>query len=252
MSQTSIKILAVILMLIDHIGQFFPSTPLLLRQIGRVSAPLFIFTAAIGFYHTRSKIGYLKNLYLFSVIMSITSAILNSLFINPNNVYITNNIFSTLFLIDIIVYIIESTKNNKPKRNLYIFYFLIYNVLSFIIYNSFLLNESISVRGLIGIIPNIFHTEGGILIVLYGVYTYLFKSSKKNLIILNIIIAIFIIFSGELSINYIVNINFQWMMIFSLPIIFMYNKKKGKGYKTFFYLFYPIHITALFILSSII
>ena len=46
MSTTAIKWLALVLMLVDHLGEFFPqSVPLWFRWLGRMSAPLF-FTAS--------------------------------------------------------------------------------------------------------------------------------------------------------------------------------------------------------------
>ncbi|WP_442913827.1 TraX family protein [Lacrimispora sp.] len=41
MTSTSLKILAAILMSIDHIGEFIPGMPIYLRWIGRLSAPIF-------------------------------------------------------------------------------------------------------------------------------------------------------------------------------------------------------------------
>lgn len=43
----------------------------------------------------------------------------------------------------------------------------------------------------------------------------------------------------------------QWMMIFSIPLILMYNGKKGISLKYLFYIFYPCHIAILYILSII-
>ncbi len=249
MSSTAIKLLAAFLMLIDHIGQFFIGTPVLLRQLGRISAPLFLFTACIGFHHTRNKLKYMKNLYFFSALISIIAFILNSLITNPPKSFITNNIFSTILLIDIFIYIIEANKNNKPKQSLYILYFIMYNITSLIISNTLLLNQSASISSLIGIFPNIFLTEGGLVIFLYGVYTYIFKDNKFNLIILNILVSLTYAFSGQISFDYLINVNFQWMMIFSLPFILIYNNQKGKGYKHFFYIFYPLHIAILYISS---
>ncbi len=44
---------------------------------------------------------------------------------------------------------------------------------------------------------------------------------------------------------------YQWMMIGSLPLMLCYNGKRGKGGGRFFYLFYPVHIWLLFVLSNL-
>lgn len=43
--------------------------------------------------------------------------------------------------------------------------------------------------------------------------------------------------------------DFQWMMIAALPIILLYNGKKGVGFKYFFYFYYPIHIIILYFIG---
>ena len=35
---------------------------------------------------------------------------------------------------------------------------------------------------------------------------------------------------------------YQWMMLLVIPFFFLYNGKKGKNLKWFYYLFYPLHI----------
>lgn len=42
----------------------------------------------------------------------------------------------------------------------------------------------------------------------------------------------------------------QWIMIFSIIPILLYNGQKGKEMKYFFYIFYPAHIALLYLLSA--
>ena len=63
----TIKIIALILMLIDHIGEFFPDSPIWFRWLGRLAAPLFFYALAVGFRHTRNRKKYLLRLYLANV-----------------------------------------------------------------------------------------------------------------------------------------------------------------------------------------
>lgn len=47
MSSTSMKLIALIFMFIDHIGEFIPHSPIWFRYIGRLALPIF-FIAVLG------------------------------------------------------------------------------------------------------------------------------------------------------------------------------------------------------------
>lgn len=46
--------------------------------------------------------------------------------------------------------------------------------------------------------------------------------------------------------------NFQCFMILALPLLLMYNGKRGKGYKQFFYIYYPVHLYALYLIQQFV
>lgn len=69
-----IKLIALITMLVDHIGAIFFPDIIILRIIGRISMPLFAFCIARGYYYSKQKgtlIKYTKNLLLFAVISEV-------------------------------------------------------------------------------------------------------------------------------------------------------------------------------------
>ena len=112
-----LKWVALVLMLLDHLGEFFPqSVPLWFRWLGRMSAPLFLFCLAQGLEKTRSRPRYLKRLWTGSAVMGLGSFALTLLF-PQTPVAISNNIFSTMAVIACIVWIYESFDGASPRRD---------------------------------------------------------------------------------------------------------------------------------------
>ena len=78
-NRTGIKYLAILTMLIDHIGMFFlPITlfpGLMCRVIGRFTAPVMCFFLAEGYVHTSSRKKYGARLLIFGVISQIPYAL---------------------------------------------------------------------------------------------------------------------------------------------------------------------------------
>lgn len=51
MTGYTLKLIGIMLMLMDHIHYMFPQLPLLMTQLGRLCAPIFIFMTANGKSH---------------------------------------------------------------------------------------------------------------------------------------------------------------------------------------------------------
>ena len=47
-------------------------------------------------------------------------------------------------------------------------------------------------------------------------------------------------------------LNFQCFMILALPLLLLYNGKRGKAHKAFFYIYYPAHIYALYLMQQFV
>ncbi|BCN32176.1 TraX family protein [Anaeromicropila herbilytica] len=281
MSTFSLKIVALIFMVIDHIGQFIPDTPIWFRYIGRLSAPLFMFTMVFGFSYTRNRKIYIIRMYLFSVGMAIMDYILNCF----NNVgdEVTNNIFATLFSIVVIIRLIEFKRENNRKWKFYLSCFCIWQMISLIIcYNIGVHFDNLGLV-FVAFMGNVFYDEGGFIFVVLGILLYYVKDNKKNTATfysLFCLIYAFIINTNLVPrimtrldyygydllyniFNFVFSIlgfdvlgfrqnTFQWMMIGALPFMLLYNGNKGKSMKYFFYIFYPLHIFILFILSNMV
>lgn len=77
MTTFHLKLIAVITMVVDHIGVFFFPHVLFLRIIGRLSMPLFAWLIANGAHHTRDMRSYLTRLVSFGVLSQIPFMLIN-------------------------------------------------------------------------------------------------------------------------------------------------------------------------------
>lgn len=100
-----LKLLAVTLMVVDHIGFFLYPQYTILRIIGRLSFPLFGFLIANGYKYTRDKKKYFLRLFIFANIIQIPSLFMT----------IPVNIFYTLSFGLLCIMIYESGYNEVNR-----------------------------------------------------------------------------------------------------------------------------------------
>jgi len=67
----TLKIIAAVTMLIDHVGYIFFPQYIFLRIIGRISFPIFAFLIVEGFMHTKDVKKYITRLIIFALIAEI-------------------------------------------------------------------------------------------------------------------------------------------------------------------------------------
>ena len=70
-SSAALQWIALITMTLDHIGLYFFPNQILFRIIGRIAMPIFVFTLAEGFIHTKSRQKYFMRLGMLGVISEI-------------------------------------------------------------------------------------------------------------------------------------------------------------------------------------
>ena len=68
---TSLKLIAMISMVFDHVGDMFFPGALWMRMIGRLAMPLFSFCIAEGYAHTKNKQRYLMRMGVFALVSEI-------------------------------------------------------------------------------------------------------------------------------------------------------------------------------------
>lgn len=201
-----LKIIGIVTMFTDH-WYVVIGGPEVLNIIGRTAFPIFAFSLNEGYVHTRHLKKYLFRLLIFGIIIQLPVIILKM----PYSV----NIFFTLFTGLLIIYLYHREKTNILLK------IVIICILCYI-----------TVK---------FEFDYGI----YGIFTiiifHFFRENKIKLagsfILLNFLNLKFP-FIFELT-------EIQIYSIFALIPIFLYNGKKGKNIKYFFYFFYPVHFLVL-------
>lgn len=216
----SLKVIAMVTMVIDHVGMvFFPEIPLM-RLIGRLSFPLFCFLLVEGFYHTSNVTKYMGRLAIFALISEFPFDLVAHA---DGNYFAGQNIFFTLLLGLMAIYCMEEFEKRYPMS-----YFskTMLNVLVAIFFSSIAL---------------LFKTDYNALGIFYIVIFYLFRG--RHLFIFLCIEIITIYFYGGFYVQgHMINQNFAG---FAVLFTALYNGKRGPSMKYVFYAFYPVHLLLL-------
>lgn len=215
MNTFHIKVLAIVTMLIDHIGLFFFPEHVVFRIIGRLSFPLFAWLIANGALHTHNLTNYFLRLVMFAFISQIPYLLLNRLY-DPSSV--TLNIFFTLSIgLGAIILI--------KKTPMHLHWLLISAVAAAL---AFYLQTDYVGFGVLSIIA-----------------FYMFFNKWKLLIFSQV--AIFIAMSLYfLSLGNLLGM-FQVVGLLSLVPIFFYNNQLGPKMKYLFYAIYPLHYFVMYL-----
>ena len=254
---TTLKFLAVVLMVLDHIHEMFVSmgAPMWLTMAGRLVFPMFLFAASESFYYTHSKKRYLQRLLFASWGMTIFTFILQAVLPNPD-VVLMNNAFSTFFVAGLYMLCWDTLKAGIRQKSpmeigkaAVIFLVPILSAIPVYLMAMLSFNENVpgSVIRLLArialLMPNILAVEGGAPLVVLGLLFYIFRKHRTIQIGVLLALSLIVYLSGNMV---------QSLMALAAIPIALYNGKRGKGMKNFFYIFYPAHIGVLYCIATLI
>lgn len=211
-SGSTIKIIAIISMVIDHTGSVFVNDKLypelyqVMRGIGRIAFPIFCFLLVQGFIHTSNVKKYILRLAVLALISEIP---FDLAFFNQIYYWKHQNVFFTLL---IGLFVLVGMKFYEKKTAGQIFVFLLGAIVAISLQTDY--------------------SIGGILLM---ALLYRFRSLQIERIST---VIIFNILMGQL-----------WG-ICSIPFIELYNGKRGMRVKYLFYGFYPFHLMMIYVISK--
>ena len=193
-------------MFLDHYHYIIGGSKIL-NVVGRIAFPIFAFTLSEGYVHTRSLKKYLFRLFIFAVSIQMPSILFGYDY--------PMNIFFTLFLGLLSIYIFNLKKMNVILKII---------LIGFILFFS-----------------QKFKLDYGIYGILVIINFNIFRNNKFKILMNFLVLNVFnMIFPKVFDL-----VDTQFFSLISLVFIFMYNGKKGRSMKYFFYLFYPIHFFIL-------
>lgn len=229
LSSFALKVIAIIFMVLDHVLTYVPGVniPIWFGYLGKLAAPIFFYLIVEGFFHTRSRKKYAERLFSFAGVMIIVDILFK----------IHNNIFLSLGMGVLLMCGLEYAKGNKEDNNK-----RIGGILLAIISGVLMMFTEASYFGL------------GMILIFY------FLREKKLLMsIVYVIFSLLPVFmaigNGTEFLESIMLWDYQWMMVFSIFLINMYNGKLGlnnKFTKWLFYGFYPIHLILIVLIGRFV
>lgn len=243
-----LKLMGIVLMFIDHIHQMFVpmGAPNWLDWFGRPVATLFFFVSVVGFSHTRSKEKYMMRLYLGMVLMTLGSFFLQKI-VGYEEVQLMNNIFRDLLVGTLMMYgidkIAEGRSTKKFSEIIMGIVIMVFPIVSSGVLMMLMSDPSTIMVAVWGanFIPALLFAENSVMVLLIPLM-YLAKKQRWLQCLMIALVAVLFFFQGST----------QWMMIFAVIPILLFNGEKGKGMKNFFYFFYPLHIWILYLISAYI
>lgn len=276
-------------MLFDHIGKivfyFFPSDTnyninFAFTIIGRLALPIFIFLLIEGFVHTNNIKKYFLRLGILAVVIGVTEIILGSIpSLNLADTLLkAGNIFIDLLLILLILFLFNQ-KNILHK--VLILIPILYFVIALLIQNETIYIFSDYAKAFLSAFMPQYAFISPLIVVLYLLINYLYNlqvnkkfgeealstidivTFKKDIRINSFIISILLVsllmylFSYVIQDANVLNTNYVSNTYFALAIIpiFFYNGKLGKTnkiIKSAYYLFYPIHLVIIFLITYLV
>lgn len=263
-----LKLIAVVIMTIDHIGTFGFELPFVgkyyaaLRIVGRIAAPLFLLLIAESAKYTKNKTRFVIRLYLAGVGVGLFTAATNFCFRDSIGVFIPGNILFTFFYTALYIYMIDgilkAVKEKKLKQLLYCITGILATVIPYMLFtwtygtNSWIpANMSTEYVQLLQDLFNSFiisptNIDYSLMFVMLGVAFYYANTNRsRSLIFTAFCLVCYFGTMLQTSVNlWPVNAFFgyiQCLMVLALPFIFLYNGRRGRERKLFFYAYYPLH-----------
>lgn len=210
MSALILKLIAAVTMAIDHAGLILFGNELWMRAVGRLAFPLYAFFIAEGFRYTRNRKRYFLGIFLLGVGCQIVCAVAAPG--QPLGVLLTFSLSITLLAL------LDRTK--KDRR--------------------FLLPLFAALAAMM-VFCHFVDVDYGFFGVILPLFPALFEKRAQRVLALGAGLLLLCANTALSGGGYL-----QCVSLLALVLLAFYNGKRGKyGMKSFFYIFYPLHLALI-------
>lgn len=271
LSSTALKGIALVLMVLDHIHYFFEFTgviPLWFSLAGRLSAPLFLFCTVEGFAHTQDRRRYFLRIWGISAGMGLLQFLMMyaGLWVRPDGFFPMNAIFMNFVILIPVWQGIDWLRQRRMARGLaavilplaWPFGFVLLYALSQRTSLAWLLDSLLALLAYTALPCWSFIMDGGGFFILTGIALYLLRDRRGLQAVVYVVLtmAFYFLFPlvqllgmGTFHISLMFTLAYEWLGVFAVVFMLMYNGQRGRGLKQLFYIFYPAHVYLLYALS---
>ena len=233
LTSNMLRVIAVLLMVSDHVWATYMSFGNWMTYIGRMAFPIFAFQIAEGFVHTKNFKKYALRLLGFALVSELPfNLFYSSRWFNPYH----QNVMFTLLLGLLAIKVIDNLKKNHKAKDIAL---------------SVLWLLLIALASVIGFVDYGFN--GVLMVVLFYIcrnFPFAWVAQLVGMVCINVIFFEGQVIPFEIFGNS-VEIPTQAFAVFSLIPIWLYGGRKGVSNKALqygFYAFYPVHMIILYLI----
>lgn len=271
LTETGLKWIALVTMVLDHIHYFFEYTGLIpewFSMLGRLAAPLFLFCVVEGFAHTHNRRKYFLRVWVIAAAMGslLFAMAYFGVLVRPDGFYPLNGVLLNFVVLMPIWQGMDWLRQRRILRGLIAILIPILwpFALSAVVNLIPALGYPIPALGYpaayisMSILPAwSLIVDGGVVFILQGIEQDALRSRRawQMIAYAAVSLAFYVGLVGwqvtqqGLPLSALLTEGYQWMEIFSIPLMLLYNGERGRGYQKLFYVFYPAHVYILYALS---
>lgn len=233
-SGAHLKYIAIITMLLSHLaqsnflynmGQDYWMVADIFVFIGRIAMPIFCFFTVQAVIYTRDYRKYFLRMLIFALVSEIPFDL--AIYGKPFVSYSQNAIF-TLLLAGITIFAIQKLLQSQDNFLINIMGIFLLTILGMLL--AFILKTDYSYKGVLAIV--------------------LLYLTRNNKIMTALALAIGFLFEFEVW-GRVIPVTYGFVYL-AIPLIMLYNGKKGNQNKWAFYIFYPAHLFIIYLLKLLI